>query len=122
MITNTLRRWLEGIKQGTKLVTSAGSAQSDAAQIGDNAVVYVTNSDGTKGIKLPKSAPGPITVINAHASSVLKIYGQTDDTINKVTANSAYSLPAKTAATFYPTPGSTAGLTNWYGVIGAAMP
>ncbi len=120
MITNTLRRWLEGIKQGTKQVTPLGSAITDAAQIGDNAVAYVTTADGTKGIKLPAKALGPITVINTDASNALKVWPQSGDSINTGSASAVYSQAAKSCVTYYPTPG-TSGVTNWYGVVGAAM-
>lgn len=117
MITNILRRWFDGIMQGTTTVAAAGSSQSTATFIGANVVAVVTDADGTKGVRLPPLPSGPVTIINQNASNALPVYPSSGDKINNGNADAAMTQPAKTAATYYGRNGEI-----WYSVLGAAFP
>jgi hypothetical protein len=84
------------IKSAT--VAATGSTQGDAAQLAGG-FTLVTAADATKGVKLPAAVAGRVIIIkNADAANaVLKVYPATDDAINAIAANSAYSMAAKTS-------------------------
>lgn len=117
MITNIIRRWWDGLVQGTVTVAAAGSSQATATFVGANAVIVVTGADGTKGVRLPPLPSGPVTIINQNASNALAVYPSSGDKINNGNADTAMTQPAKTAATYYGRDGEI-----WYSVLGAAFP
>mgnify|MGYP001108479287 CR=1 FL=1 len=80
---------------------AAGSAQGDAQAI-TTGITWVTAADGAKGVKLPAAAAGLMCIVKNDdtANAVLKVYPNTDDTINALSANAAISLAAKTACLF----------------------
>ena len=82
-------------------VAAAGSSQADAAAIATG-ITWVTAANATKGVKLPAAAAGLLCVVKNDdtANAVLKVYPNTDDTINALSANAALSMAAKTAAVF----------------------
>jgi hypothetical protein len=84
------------IKSAT--VAAAGSTQTDAAQLAGG-FTLVTAADATKGVKLPAAAAGRVVIIkNADAANaVLKVWPATNNAINAITANSSYSMAAKTS-------------------------
>lgn len=82
-------------------VAAAGSAQGDAAAIATG-ITWVTAADGTKGVKLPAAAAGLVCFVKNDdtANAILKVYPNTDDTINALSADAALSMAAKTACMF----------------------
>lgn len=82
-------------------VAAAGSAQGDAAAIATG-ITWVTGANAMKGVKLPAAAAGLICIVKNDdtANAVLKVYPNTDDTINALAANAALSMAAKTACLF----------------------
>lgn len=82
-------------------VAATGSDQSDAAAIATG-ITWVTAADATKGVKLPAAAAGKICFVKNDdtANAILKVYPNTDDTINAIAANSPISMAAKTACVF----------------------
>lgn len=96
-----------GVRQLLNIQTLAatGSDETDAAQITTKGpcLVYATDANGTKGIKLPKAVPGKYYTIKNRDSDngILKVYPYEDTTqINAVTAGDPLSMAAKTAACF----------------------
>lgn len=88
-------------------VTSAGSAQGDAASLTAFALNYSTG-DGTKGVILPTGVSGMrVDVYNLHATSGLKVYPHSGGDINDGTANASVSIEGKTLATFICVDGTT---------------
>jgi len=82
-------------------VAAAGSSQGTAAAIATG-ITWVTAADATKGVKLPAAAAGLVCIVKNDdtANAVLKVYPNTDDTINAIVANTAISMAAKTSAVF----------------------
>jgi len=93
-------------------VAAAGSAQGDAAALAEG-FTLVTAADGTKGAKLPAAAAGKLCIVKNEdsANAVLKLYPNTDDAINALSANAALSMAAKTSAVLVCYDGTT-----WYTV------
>jgi len=93
-------------------VAAAGSSQSDAAAIAEG-FTLVTAADATKGVKLPAAAAGKVCVVKNSdaANAVLKVYPDTSDAINALSANAALSMAAKTSALFV-----AYDATTWYTV------
>ena len=100
------------VAMASATVAAAGSSQSDAAAIAEG-FTLVTAADATKGVKLPAAAAGKVCVVkNGDAAiAVLKVYPNTDDAINALSANAALSMAAKTSAVFV-----AYDATTWYTV------
>jgi hypothetical protein len=95
-------------------LAAAGSAQGDAAAVADFAT-SVSAADGTKGVVLPAAAAGKVYLVyNEHATSGLKVYPNTSDTINGGSANAAVTTEGKTLALFY-----ALDATNWGAIFTA---
>ncbi len=79
-------------------LTAAGGGQAGATQIADDIAAVTVNSSGD-GVKLPVSFPVGlrIQVFNLHASNALNVYPASSDTINSLSADTAYSLPGLTS-------------------------
>jgi len=94
-------------------VAAAGSAQGDAtaATAVAPALLHGTGADGTKGIKLPAAAAGKVYYVKNSdaANAVLKVYPASGDAINALSADTAISMAAKTAAVFV-----ALDATTWY--------
>lgn len=82
----------------TATVAATGSVQGDAAAVGEG-FTLVTAADATKGVILPSAVAGMQVIIkNADAANaILKIYPNTSDAINALSANAALSIAAKTS-------------------------
>lgn len=81
------------------ITATVGGAQAGAYQIiyGMNRVTTVASSGDS--VKLPICAGGKVVfIVNAAASNALNLYGQTGETINALSANTAFSLAANKAA------------------------
>ena len=91
-------------------VAATGSDQAGAALIATG-FTLVTAADGTTGVKLPAAAAGKICWVKNRdtENQILKVYPNTDDTINALSANAALSMAAKTSAVFISCDG-----TAWY--------
>lgn len=88
---------------------AAGSNQGDATAITAEGFCLVSAADATKGVKLPAAAAGTQVTIKNNANAVLKVYPNTDDAINALSANASLSMAAYTCATFRAYDGTT-----WY--------
>jgi hypothetical protein len=86
-------------------LAAAGNAIGNAGAITvkSGGIVFVTAADATKGVQLPVAAEGALVVIKNSdaANAVLKVYPQVNSTINALSANTAISMAANTAASFY---------------------
>jgi len=80
----------------TATVAATGSLQTDAAAV-TTGFTLVSAADATKGVKLPAAAAGLQVIIKNGANAVLKIWPNTDDAINAVGANNAFSIAALTS-------------------------
>jgi len=91
-------------------VAATGSAQGDAAAVAEG-FTHATDADATKGVKLPTAAAGKVCLIKNSdaANAVLKVYPDTDDAINALSADAALSMAAKTSALFV-----ALDATTWY--------
>lgn len=77
----------------TVAVTAAGTDQSGATAL-TKTYNIVTTATADQGVKLPGAATGKkVTVVNATAVSI-KVYPDTSETINSLSANVAKSIPA----------------------------
>lgn len=87
-------------KDSNATVTASGTLQADAAAI-SKTLNIVTGADGTKGVKLPFAAAGlNLTIVNSGTDS-LKVYPQTSQSINDLSANAAFIISAKASIQFY---------------------
>lgn len=76
----------------TATVAAAGSAQGDAAAIVEG-FTLVSAADDTKGVLLPSAVAGMICIVKSSVSNkILKVYPNTSDAINALSANAAISL------------------------------
>lgn len=93
-------------------VAAAGNAQGNAAALSEG-INIVSAADDTKGVKLPTAAAGKICIVKSTvANKILKVYPNTDDVINALSANAAISLASgPTPAIFV-----CADETTWYTV------
>lgn len=84
-------------------IAAAGSTQSDATAMGDDAFVTVSAADGTKGIKLPVPSDNcrVCSVYNEHATSRLKVYPHSTGDINDGTTDAALLIDGKTYVLFH---------------------
>lgn len=99
------------------ITATAGGGQTSAYQLtfGLNRVTTV----GTAGdsVKLPNCSGGLlVVVINAAASNSLNVFGQTGDTINALSANTAYAIAANKMVIF-----ACANNGNWYTNLTASL-
>lgn len=90
---------------------AAGSAQGDATAITAEGFCLVTAADATKGVKLPAAAAGKMVIVKNNANAVLKVYPNTSDAINALSADAAISMAAYTSAIFI-----AYDATTWYTV------
>lgn len=81
----------------TTTVAATGSIQGDAAAIGTG-FTLVTAGDGTKGVKLPPAAAGKMAIVKNGAGAILKVYPDTSDAINALSANASLNMAANTSA------------------------
>jgi predicted RecA/RadA family phage recombinase len=90
-------------------IAAAGSTQSDAATLMNDAMNTVSAADGTKGVLLPAAVAGgpPVFVYNEHATNGLKIYPATGDDINDGTTNAAITMEGKGIAVCRPLDATT---------------
>ena len=91
-------------------VAATGSTQADAAALADG-FSLVSAGDGTKGVKLPTAAAGGLCIVKNGANAVLKVWPNTSDAINALSANAALSMAAYTSAVF-----TAYDATTWYTV------
>lgn len=91
-------------------VAATGSDQSGAAAIATG-ITLVSAADATKGVKLPAAAAGLICIVKNRDSenAILKVYPNTSDVINALSADAAISMAAKTSAIFV-----AYDATTWY--------
>lgn len=80
-------------------VAATGSAQGDAAAI-TSGFTRVTAADGTKGVKLPAAVAGTVAIVKNNTAAVLKVYPNTSDAINALSADAAISMASLTSAVF----------------------
>lgn len=98
---------------GIEAITAAGTNQATAEVFASTTAGYklVSDGDGTKGVSFSLIASYPqgrvFTVENA-ASSALKVYPGTGETINGGSANAAVTIPARAVVTF-----TVSSATNW---------
>ena len=76
----------------TATVAAAGSVQGDAAAIAEG-FTLVSAADDTKGVILPSAVAGMVCIVKSSVSNkILKVYPNTSDAINALSANAAISL------------------------------
>lgn len=107
-----------GIGQTTgadAVAARAGGGQANATQLNARINRVTTVATAADSVKLPVSAPGEtVTVINAHATNALQVFGTSPDTINGIATGTGVSVPAgKTAEFFCVTAGA------WHMQLGA---
>jgi hypothetical protein len=93
-------------------VAATGAAQANAAAIASG-FTLVTAADATTGVKLPAAAAGLVCIIkNADAdNAVLKVWPNTADAINALSANASLDMAAKTSAVLV-----AYNATTWYSI------
>lgn len=91
-------------------VAATGSVQADAAAIGTG-FTLVTAGDGTKGVKLPSAAAGKMAIVKNGAGAILKLYPDTGDAINALSANASLNMASNTSAVLV-----AYNDTTWYSV------
>lgn len=89
--------------QTTATVAATGTAIGNAAALPANGgIVSVTASNGTAGVQLPASGKGKqITILNSVSGNNLKVYPQTNGTINYGSGNSALTVGGQVSCTLY---------------------
>ena len=87
-------------KNSVASLTAAGSNQGTATAI-TKTLNNVSGADGTTGVVLPVSAAGLQVAINNVSAFPLKIYPSSGQTINSLSANTAYSLAPYTTVQLY---------------------
>lgn len=76
----------------TATVAAAGSVQGDAGTLTEG-FTLVTAADDTKGVVLPSAVAGMQCIVKSSvANKILKVYPNTSDAINALSANAAISL------------------------------
>ena len=88
--------------------TAVGTNQATAAQL-LTGFSLVAGADATVGVKLPVAAAKLVCFVKNNANAVLKVYPGTDDAINAIAANGAFSMAAYTSAIFV-----SFDATTWY--------
>ena len=88
-------------------VAAAGTIQGDSAAIATGFTLVSGIADA--GVQLPAAVAGLQCVIKNNIAGNLKVWPNTDDSINAVAANNAYSMTNLTSATFTSYNG-----VNWY--------
>lgn len=81
------------VSMSTQTLAAAGSTQEDAAQV-TGQLVFVTEADATKGVKLPAVTNGKNVIIVNTANAVLKIYPASGEKIQGGTEDANISLAA----------------------------
>lgn len=92
----------------TQTVAAAGTTQADAALLieGFN---FVTGADDAKGVKLPPAANGAKVVIKVGTGADLKVWPNTGDTINGLSADASMTVVDDVCFALYALDG-----TSWY--------
>lgn len=91
-------------------VTAAGSTISDAAQLSQG-VNVVGGADGTKGVILPVAVKGVEVIVKGTAAAVLKVYPQSESTINALSASAALSMTTGATSQMFVATSSTTWIT-----------
>lgn len=79
----------------TAIVAHAGGGQTAAYQLTYSLNRVATVASANDSVKLPICQGGKVViVINAAASNSMNVYGQTGETINALSANSAFAVAA----------------------------
>lgn len=89
------------ISRDETITAFAGGGQASAYQLtaGLNRVTTVASANDS--VKLPVCLGGKeITVINAAAANSMNVYGQTGETINALSANTAFAVAANKMVVF----------------------
>jgi len=84
------------ISMASATVAAAGSTQSDAAAVAQG-FTLVSAADATKGVKLPTAAAGAMCFVKNGAAAVLKIWPNTDDAVNALSADASLDIAASTS-------------------------
>lgn len=86
----------------TQSVAAIGTNQTTASTISVSypANILVTAADATVGVKLPASAAGAVYFLKNGGNNFLKVYANSTDTINAVSAGASYSLSTTAACIF----------------------
>ena len=98
------------VKIPSATVAATGTNQATAAEIASG-FTLVSAADGTKGVKLPAAAAGLVVIVKNGENAVLKLYPNTSDAINGLSANAALSMAANTSAVLV-----AYDSTTWYSV------
>lgn len=93
----------------TATVAAAGTIQGDAAAIVEG-FTLVTGSTNA-GVKLPAAVAGMQVIIKNNVGGNMKVWPNTSDAINAITADSAYTMATLTSAIFI-----ALDATTWYTV------
>lgn len=85
-----------------KLTAHAGASQTGALLLAAAFNRFTTVVTGNDSAILPPSLAGlDMVVINAHASNSMNVYAQVGETINALSANTAFAVAANKVCTFY---------------------
>jgi len=98
------------VKIPSATVAATGTNQATAAAIASG-FTLVSAADATKGVKLPAAAAGLVVIVKNGENAVLKLYPNTSDAINGLSANAALSMAANTSAVLV-----AYDSTTWYSV------
>lgn len=98
------------VKIPSATVAATGTNQATAAAIASG-FTLVSAGDGTKGVKLPAAAAGLVAIVKNGENAVLKLYPDTDDAINGLSANASLNMAANTSAVLV-----AYNATTWYTV------
>lgn len=90
------------ISNNVQSVAAVGTNQTTAASITSAypGNILVTAADATVGVKLPASAAGAVYFLKNGGNNFLKVYANSTDTINAVSAGASYSLSTTAACIF----------------------
>jgi len=91
----------------TATVAAAGTVQGDAAAITEG-FTLVTGSTNA-GVKLPSAVAGMVVIIKNNVAGNMKVWPNTSDAINAISADSAYTMATVTSAMFV-----AYDATTWY--------
>lgn len=89
------------ISREESITAFSGGGQTSAYQLTAGLSRVTTVAAGNDSVKLPVCGGGKtIVVINAAASNSMNVYGQTGDTINALSANTAFAVAANKMVIF----------------------
>lgn len=91
----------------TATVAAAGTIQSDAAAIVEG-FTLVTGSTNA-GVKLPSAVAGMQVIVKNNVGGNMKVWPNTSDAINAITADAAFTMATLTSCTF-----TAYDATTWY--------